>query len=67
MADYARVGITYFVMAGHIWPTSFSVCERPLSHRLKRRIQRMLRMELRVFGGQGDLGVCLFLGFLGLC
>ena len=56
MADHARVGTTYFVMVGHIWPSSFGVCTWPPSHRQKRRIQRVLRMWLRGFGGQGVLG-----------
>ena len=67
MDDHAGAGTTYFVMAGHIWPSSFGGCARLPSHRWRRRILRTLRTPLRGFGGQGIRGSILFLGFWGLC
>ena len=67
MAEHDGFGTTCFMMAVHIWPGSFGMCKRLPSHRRRRRIQRMLRMQLRgVWGSGGIRGYALFLGFLGL-
>ena len=65
MADHTGVGTTYFALAGPTWPSSFTACTRLPFHRQRRRILRLLRIQLRGFGGQGEQGLRFVFRFLG--
>ena len=62
MATHAGAGTTYFVLAGPTWPSSFGACARLPFHRRRRRILRMLKIQLR---GLGERGLCFMARVLG--